>query len=85
MDPIPSTEGIIGTAGKMPLLAWTFDMNGDGVLDITQPEQVGKLIATVLSSAAPLLPGGGGLPVTLALQLLPRAGQAVASAIGGKP
>jgi hypothetical protein len=74
LEPIPSTTGIIGTAGRMPLLAWAFDLNGDGVLDITQPEQVAKMLTTVLREAASLLPGGGRVPLTLALQLLPRAG-----------
>jgi hypothetical protein len=74
MEPIPSTEGIVGTAGRMPLLAWTFDMNGDGVLDITQPEQVAKMLTTLLREVAPLLPDGGKAPITLALQILPRLG-----------
>lgn len=83
MDPIPSSAGIVGTAGRMPLLAWTFDLNGDGVLDIQQPEQLAKLLVTVLKEVAPFLPGGAAAPVTLAVQLLPRIAEALPPIIGG--
>lgn len=78
----PAAAGI-GTAGKMPLLAYTFDLNGDGILDIQQPEQVAKVLAAVLREVAPFIPGGVGAPLTLAIQLLPKAVQALPPVIGG--
>lgn len=75
----------VAIAGKMPLLAWTFDMNGDGILDIQQPAQIAKVIAAVLSEVAPLIPGGAGIPLTLAVQLLPRVVQGLPQVLGGQP
>src|SRR5262245_28142549 len=80
----PAATGV-AVAGKAPFLSVLLDMNGDGILDIRQPEQIAKALANVLTGLAPLIPGGGGLPLTLAVQLLPKIASVLPPVIGGDP
>ena len=57
-DPVIVGPMATGTApaGTMPLIAFYFDMNGDGVPDWRQPGQIAKAVEAVLLAASALVP-----------------------------
>lgn len=76
----PAAAGV-ARAGRAPPLTIIIDMNGDGVPDYRQPEQIAHLLGQVVKVVASLIPNGS--PTARVLAPLEVTLPAIEKALGG--
>jgi hypothetical protein len=69
-------------AGRAPVLTIILDLNGDGVPDFKQPEQIAHLLGQVVGLVSTLIPNAS--PTARVLAPIEAVLPAVEAALGGK-
>lgn len=63
-----AAEGV-DKSGKMPVVAYYFDQNGNGIPDWLEPEQLEKALAAAAEAVAPFLPAPAGAGIALGISI----------------